>query len=167
MAGGIIKKNKIEEIKQKIEAEEKESGVEEQEDGWEQGAEKEDEALAEEERKQISEQISEQAGSVETQKASGGVSARQARQKEVENILEEDLKEIYLSLDPQKKVEFKEKGEETAKQINQLLDQAKIKVKKIIFLIKKWLSVVPGINKIFLEQEAKIKADQITKLKDK
>ena len=36
---------------------------------------------------------------------------------------------------------------------------------KIIDVIKKWLSIIPGINKFFLEQEAKIKTDKIMELK--
>jgi len=97
----------------------------------------------------------------------GGATAREARKKEVEGILEEDLDEIYLKLNPNKQREFKEKGEETALKINQLLDRAKVKAKKIINLIKNWLSLIPGVNKFFLEQEVKIKADKILKIKDK
>ncbi len=95
--------------------------------------------------------------------ASGGVLAQ--RQKEIEKVLEKDLEEIYLSMDEQKKEEFKIMGEETAREINVLLEKAKVKVTKIIALIKKWLSIIPGVNKFFIEQEAKIKADEIIKLK--
>jgi hypothetical protein len=47
------------------------------------------------------------------------------------------------------------------------LGQTKIKVNKIIDLIRRWLKLIPGINKFFLEQEVKIKADKIIRLKDK
>jgi hypothetical protein len=33
-------------------------------------------------------------------------------------------------------------------------------------VIKRWLSIIPGINKFFLEQDAKIKAEKIIKLKN-
>lgn len=100
--------------------------------------------------------------------AAAGIMAPPAkRQKQVENILAEDLAEIYLSLSPEKRQEFKIKGEETAKKINQLLAKTKINVREIIKLIKKWLALIPGMNKYFLEKEAKIKADEIIKMKDK
>ncbi|MBU0722222.1 hypothetical protein KKA93_02070 [Patescibacteria group bacterium] len=96
-----------------------------------------------------------------------GVMEPQAKQqKQVESILAEDLAEIYLSLAPSKRLEFKIKGEQTANKINQLLTKTKINISKIIKLIKKWLSLIPGMNKYFLEQEAKIKADEIVKIKN-
>ncbi len=94
------------------------------------------------------------------------LSAPQAKtQKQVENVLAEGLAEIYLNLAPAKRKEFKKAGEETAKKISQLLTKAKINIGEIIKLIKKWLSLIPGVNKYFLEQEAKIKADEIIKMK--
>lgn len=92
---------------------------------------------------------------------------RERRAKEIDNILSSGLHEIFLQLDKKKQTEFKLKGEETVTKINVLLDQSKIKIDKIIDLIKKWLKLIPGINKFFLEQEAKIKADKIIDLKNK
>lgn len=89
----------------------------------------------------------------------------QKRQKEIEKVLEAGLEGTYLSMPPVEQQEFMIAGEETARKISVLLGQAKIKFKKIIALIKKWLSLIPGVNKFFLEQEAKIKADEIIKLK--
>jgi len=88
-------------------------------------------------------------------------------QKQVENVLAGGLADIYLSLTPQKRQEFKKAGEQTASKINQLLAAAKINIGEIIRLIKKWLSLIPGMNQYFLEQEAKIKADELVKLRDK
>jgi hypothetical protein len=81
--------------------------------------------------------------------------------KNIENILEEDLGEIYFSMDVAKQQEFKVKGEETTVKILALLNGPKTKVKKVVNLIREWLKVIPGINKFFLEQSAKIKADKI------
>lgn len=81
----------------------------------------------------------------------------------IENILAEDLKDIYTKLPKSKQIEFKEKGEETANQIATLLNQIKYKVGEILGLIKSWLKIIPGISKFFLEQEAKIKTDKIIK----
>ncbi len=69
------------------------------------------------------------------------VSAPQVKlQKQVENVLAGGLAEIYLGLAPDKRKEFKKAGEETAKKISQLLAKAKINIREIIRLIKKWLS---------------------------
>jgi len=67
---------------------------------------------------------------------------------------------------PQKQKEFQVKGEETVKKINILLSEAKIKVNKIVDLIKRWLKLIPGVNKFFLEQETKLKVDKILKIKN-
>lgn len=83
----------------------------------------------------------------------------------IENILEEDLGDVYFSLTPQKQQEFKKAGEETAIKISILVQKTKVKAKKIISLIRDWLLLIPGVNKFFLEQEAKIKADKIIELK--
>ncbi len=95
------------------------------------------------------------------------ISAQKEREKQIENILESGLEEIYLRMSPEKQQKFKAVGEQTAQEINKLLDSAKVKVKQIIDLIKKWLSLIPGVNKFFLEQEAKIKADKIMELSRK
>lgn len=87
------------------------------------------------------------------------------REKKVEKILEQDLAGIYIALSPEKKQEFKAAGEATAKKINGLLSDAKVKIKSIVELIIVWLKIIPGLNRFFLEQEAKIKADEIMKLR--
>ncbi|MBU1130551.1 hypothetical protein KJ840_00235 [Patescibacteria group bacterium] len=90
---------------------------------------------------------------------------------EIEKILEADLGEVYNNLSPQQQEEFKIKGEETAVQVSQLLNSAKIKfsylAKQIFGLIINWLKIIPGVNKFFVEQEAKIKSDKILALKKK
>jgi flagellar biosynthesis GTPase FlhF len=95
------------------------------------------------------------------------IQRRKEREKQIESILAKDLEEIYLNMPPDKQEEFKREGEKTAREINSLLEKTKVKVKKIIDLIKKWLSIIPGVNRFFLEQESKIKADEIVKLKMK
>lgn len=87
--------------------------------------------------------------------------------KQIEAILEADLGEMYNNLTPKEQKAFKIKGEETTRSVFQLVyHKSKIKVKKIIKLIRNWLKLLPGINKFFLEQEAKIKADKIVALAD-
>jgi hypothetical protein len=86
------------------------------------------------------------------------------RKKQIEIILEEDLEEVYLKMPEHKQKEFRMAGEKTVMEINAMLDSAKINIKKIIELIRKWLSIIPGVNRFFVEQEAKIKTDEILKL---
>jgi len=83
--------------------------------------------------------------------------------KVVEDILAEDLDDLYSKLPENKKNEFKSKGEQTANQIATLFNQVKYKVSEILELIKNWLKIIPGVSKFFLEQEAKIKTDKIIK----
>jgi hypothetical protein len=90
---------------------------------------------------------------------------RKQREKQIEKILEKNLEDVYLNMPPAKQREFKIAGEQAARAINTLLNQAKTGLKKIIDLIKKWLLIIPGVNKFFLEQEAKIKTDEIIKLR--
>lgn len=80
---------------------------------------------------------------------------------DIENILADSLGEIYVGLPEDKKPMFKQKGEEVAVAIKQLIDSGKVKAKTVLDLIRDWLRLVPGINKFFLEQEAKIKTDEV------
>jgi len=84
----------------------------------------------------------------------------------IEKILEEDLKDSYERLSPIAKQEFKVKGEQTAIKIKELMKSSRVKAKKILKLILDWLKMIPGVNKFFLEQEAKIKAEKIIGLKN-
>lgn len=82
----------------------------------------------------------------------------------IEHIMEADLADAFRALTPLQQQEFKLKGEQTANKIRELLQQTKVKVKKIFALLVAWLRFLPGIDRFFLEQEAKIKADQIIAL---
>lgn len=98
-----------------------------------------------------------------------GVSSRPVaqRQKEIEEVMSKDIDKYYMKMDKPTQMEFKRVGEETAKKINQMLIEGKIKAKKVIDLIRAWLTMIPGINKFFIEQETKIKTDEIMKLGDR
>ncbi len=118
--------------------------------------------------------IEQEKTSLETKEiADGGLAATsqaqvyyQARVRAIDDILSAGLHEIFLNMNPAKQKEFKQAGEETVVKIAGLLEKTKVKVDKIIDLIRKWLKLIPGVNKFFLEQEAKIKADRIIKLKN-
>ncbi|MBI5794335.1 hypothetical protein HZA87_04635 [Candidatus Uhrbacteria bacterium] len=81
--------------------------------------------------------------------------------KEIEDILSEDLTDLYLAMPPEKQQQFKTKGEETTSKVRELVRAAKVNAKKIFQLIRDWLKVIPAVNRFFLEQEAKIKTDKI------
>ncbi|MGB0757089.1 MAG: hypothetical protein ACPGO5_01410 [Patescibacteria group bacterium] len=83
---------------------------------------------------------------------------------EIEDILEEDLKDVYAKLDPATQKTFKESGEETTKMVFDLVHQTKIKTRRIVSVIAKWLRIIPGINKYFVEQEAKLKTDKVVEM---
>jgi len=85
---------------------------------------------------------------------------------EIESILAENLDELYLQMTPQQQMAFKQQGEETANKVQKLLLEAKLKAREILNLIKDWLKLLPGINKFFLEQEAKIKTDRLINIRE-
>lgn len=85
---------------------------------------------------------------------------------QVEKILEDGLADAYKELTPLQQQELKIQGEKTAIEIRKLLKGTHVKIKKIFLLIVEWLKILPGVNRFFIEQEAKIKADKIVALKD-
>jgi len=86
--------------------------------------------------------------------------------RKIEHILQEDMGEIYAEMPPDKKVEFKQEGEAAAKEIEGMLFKVSVHSKKILKLLLHWLKIIPGVNKFFLSQEAKLKADEIMKVKE-
>jgi len=91
-------------------------------------------------------------------------SSDEIREKKIEEFLSEGLDDFYLKMDGNRQQVFKQTGEQTANEINLMLTKTKVKINKIITLIKKWLSLIPGVSTVFLEKEAKIRADKIIKL---
>lgn len=81
--------------------------------------------------------------------------------KEIEEVMEEDLKEMYLAMSKEKQQQFRKQGEVVVSTVRQLVRAAHVNVKKIFTLIRAWLKIIPGVNRYFLEQEAKIKTDKV------
>lgn len=79
----------------------------------------------------------------------------------VENILADGMLDVYLTLPPETQSLFKQKGEEVAIKIIEMSERGRLVAKKILKLIRDWLSIIPGVNTFFLEQESKIKTDAI------
>jgi hypothetical protein len=94
------------------------------------------------------------------------ISAEEQRLQEIESVLSDGLQDIYKTLPPVEKQRFKIEGEKAAKEVAGLLSQVKVKVQQIISVIRRWLLVMPGVNKFFIEQEAKIKAERLLLLRD-
>ncbi len=84
---------------------------------------------------------------------------------QIEKIMEDGLAEFYAQMPPDKQREFRRVGEQTARQISQLLTATKVQIGKIISLIKDWLKILPGVNRFFIEQEAKIKTDELLRMR--
>ncbi|MBI4272942.1 hypothetical protein HY621_03765 [Candidatus Uhrbacteria bacterium] len=92
--------------------------------------------------------------------------AKSLLQEDIEGVLAEGLTSYYQSLTPSQRSLFKEEGEKIARKIETLIQKTRVKVTQIILLIRTWLTLLPGINRYFVEKEAKIKADKIILLKE-
>lgn len=86
--------------------------------------------------------------------------------KEVSKILEEGLEGYYDRMPPDAKERFQKKGVEVSTQIANMVRVFKVKAKRVVLLIREWLMTIPGVNKFFIEQEAKIKTDRILQLEE-
>ncbi len=87
--------------------------------------------------------------------------------KEVEQVLEEGLKDAYLAMDPGRRKAFRARGEEVARAIQAMVSRGKLKLREIWKLIAGWLRMIPGVDRFFVEQEAKIKTDRIIRIAQK
>lgn len=83
----------------------------------------------------------------------------------IENILSKDTEKYYNQLAIFKQKEFQKKGEEIALKIKKILRQTKVRANEIFELVKNWLKILPKISTYFLDQEAKIKTDEILQMK--
>ena len=82
----------------------------------------------------------------------------------VERTLEDGLGDIYVAMPKAARQRFKLKGEAVAVTLRTMIASAKISAKKVLALIRDWLKMIPGVNRYFLEQEAKLKTDRILEL---
>lgn len=83
---------------------------------------------------------------------------------QIEKILEESLGEYVATMPEDARIRFLYKGQETASRIAVMVRTMKVQAKKVVELIRDWLLSIPGVNKFFLEQEAKIKTDRVLEL---
>ncbi len=90
--------------------------------------------------------------------------AKDALTHQIEKILEDDLAEMYFQMPAETQVKFKTEGEHVTATIRQILKSGIVKMKKVLSLILDWLRIIPGVNRFFIEKEAKIKAEKILAL---
>lgn len=83
---------------------------------------------------------------------------------EIESILADNLQTVYAGLPEEVKLIFKAKGEEVAHTIQVMIENAKVKARRVLKLIVQWLKLIPGMNQFFLEQEATIKTQKLLAL---
>lgn len=95
------------------------------------------------------------------------ITEEEKRVQEVEQILSEGLHELFASLPPAEQQKFKVEGEKAAREVAGLLGQVKVKIDQIVSVIRRWLMIIPGVNKFFIEQESKIKAQKLLLLKQR
>lgn len=88
----------------------------------------------------------------------------QLREEAIDRLLSDGLSDIFIKMPPIKQQEFKTEGEKTVKKINKLIEKGKLNLNSLVKMIRKWLSIIPGVNRFFLEQDAKIKADKIMEI---
>ncbi len=86
-------------------------------------------------------------------------------EKEIEDVLQEDLDELFWNLQPAEQLAFKQKGEETAARVRTLLGETTLRIQEIFKAILEWLKILPGVNSFFAEKEAKIKTDKVLRLR--
>lgn len=83
---------------------------------------------------------------------------------DVQKILEDGLEEAIVTMPEEAKQRFLQKGKEIGTILADMVRRYKVEVKRVLSLLKEWLTTIPGINRFFLEKEAKIKTDRILEL---
>lgn len=95
--------------------------------------------------------------------------APQARPKteartKLEGIMTTGLADMYRTMTPQEQAAFRKRSMETATALEEMMTNFKATARKVAKLIHGWLSSIPRVNRFFLEQETKLKTDEIMAL---
>ncbi len=86
--------------------------------------------------------------------------------RELEVVLAEDVFDFMKQAPAAQQIIIRQRGREVLDEIETMIKQTKINIRKIIKLILSWLKLLPITNKYFLEQAAKIKTEEILKIAD-
>ena len=79
----------------------------------------------------------------------------------IQAILRDNLGEATAAMPEEAKTRFWAKAQEIGVVVADMVRQYKVEVKRVLHLLVEWLHTIPGVNKFFLEQEAKLKTDRI------
>lgn len=82
----------------------------------------------------------------------------------VESVMSRGLMDVYKEMSADKQAVFKTAGEEAAKRIREMLASGKPRRYTTMKLLGTWLKTIPKVNRYFLEQEVKLKTDDIQDL---
>ena len=86
-------------------------------------------------------------------------------EREIQHILSEDIADIYRQLPPERKTLVAQEGRVATSRIMDLLHETTVRLKELVKVLRAWLQKIPGLNRFFVEQEARIKARKILTLK--
>lgn len=82
----------------------------------------------------------------------------------VERVLEQNLWDLYFALPQGTREKFKAEGEAAAASLRAAIESKRVKPSQVLRPVLRWLKTIPRVNPFFLEQEAKIKTDQVMEL---
>lgn len=89
----------------------------------------------------------------------------QALEREIQHILSEDIADLYKQLPQEQKTLVTQEGRVATNRIMDLLRETRVRLKELVSVLRQWLQRIPGLNRFFVEQEARIKATKILTLK--
>jgi len=80
---------------------------------------------------------------------------------EIEKVMSAGLEDLYGGLDGATQQTVKIEGEKAAGKIEKMIEGGKFAAGKILSVLRTWINHIPGVNIFYLEQESKIKTDNI------
>jgi len=101
------------------------------------------------------------------QPAAVPVQAKTPARQNIESVLSGGLTEVYQSMTPEEQLKFRIAGEEAATKLEGLMTGFRATARVVLDIIRDWLKLIPRVNKYFLEQESKIKTDEMLALQRK
>lgn len=80
---------------------------------------------------------------------------------DLENVLAQDLGEVFRALSSEQQSKFKAKGEQLARDVQEMVAQNSWRGHKVLQRVTEWLGLIPNVNVYYLRQMAKIKFDAL------
>lgn len=85
----------------------------------------------------------------------------------VEKVLEKDLKPLYDAMPSSKKELFRVRGERATQKIRDAVAAGKLNKYRTMKVLREWLNTIPQVNKYWIGQEVKNRADDLVDLEEK